>query len=372
MKITKIEKFKVVVPMKPGAVNSPEYDVKDPGLANFWRSPKFIIRVHTNDEAVVGIGETKRGCTEAEVDAGISSLLGKDPLRLDLHDLPCPRTVTYYNEFGNTARTSSYCAFETAIFDIVGKHLSVPVHKLLGKKARDEVAIDYWSGRATPEDLARKSRYAKGNGFRGIKIKCEYEDPNVERVRAIAEACGKGFRVTLDPNCRFYYPANAVTLADALGPLRESVAVFEDPVPKNDLSWYVLLRKKLQVPLALHLETANDVLDAVKRECVDFLNLSPVSMLDFVKCAFIAETAGIPVWRGTAVDLGILDMSFIHQCAVAPNCTLPSDIVGSIMREDDLIVDPIRIENGSARVPDAPGLGVELDESAVKRYSVAG
>ena len=80
--------------------------------------------------------------------------------------------------------------------------------------------------------------------------------------------------------------------------------------------------------------------------------------------------AGVPVWHGSGVDLGILDMSYVHACAAAPAATLPSDIVGNFLREDDLIVEPIRIEGGYAYVPDRPGLGVELDEAAVNRYAV--
>ena len=61
--------------------------------------------------------------------------------------------------------------------------------------------------------------------------------------------------------------------------------------------------------------------------------------------------------------------SFVNPSMALP-ATLPSDIVGNIMREDDLIVEPIEIADGYASVPDKPGLGVELDEAAVAKYSV--
>jgi L-alanine-DL-glutamate epimerase-like enolase superfamily enzyme len=91
------------------------------------------------------------------------------------------------------------------------------------------------------------------------------------------------------------------------------VAVLEDPVPKDNLDWYVMLRQQLQVPIAMHLGSGRAVYDAVRRGAVDMLNISPYSMVDFV-------------------------------------------------RDDDLIVNPIVIRDGYADVPDAPGLGVELDE----------
>ena len=90
----------------------------------------------------------------------------------------------------------------------------------------------------------------------------------------------------------------------------------------------------------------------------------------FVKCCFIAEQAGVPVWHGSGVDLGIMDMSYVHACAAAPAATLPSDVVGNFLREDDLLVEPIRIEDGCAVVPDKGGLGIELDEEAVRKYEI--
>jgi L-alanine-DL-glutamate epimerase-like enolase superfamily enzyme len=69
------------------------------------------------------------------------------------------------------------------------------------------------------------------------------------------------------------------------------------------------------------------------------------------------------------MDLGIRDMSSVHAAAAA-GCTLPSDIIGAVLREDDLIVEPIHIENGFAHPPTKPGLGVELDLDAVEHYRV--
>jgi muconate cycloisomerase len=358
MKITHIEKWKVVVPLKPDAVNSPAYDSEDESLSWFGNVPKHIIRIHTDDSGIVGVGETARGCSAEQVDKAIAALTGKAVEGIDLHALPIERNDVYG-------------AFEMALFDLVGKQLGVTAARLLGAQVRDRVLVDFWTGRRTPEDLARKAKEGRALGFHGIKIKCTLEDPNVERLQAIADAVGTDFKVTVDPNCRFYEPDHTLELAEALGDLRQIVAVFEDPVPKEDLDWYVRLRQQLQVPLAMHLYSGKDVFEAVKHEAVDMLNISPGSMVTFVKACYIAEQAGVPVWHGSGVDLGIMDMSFVQACAAAPAATLPSDIVGTFVREDDLIVEPIRMEEGYALVPEKPGLGVELDEAAVNRYAVA-
>ena len=90
-------------------------------------------------------------------------------------------------------------------------------------------------------------------------------------------------------------------------------------------------------------------------------------MASFVGNCYLAAAADMPVWHGSGNDLGIIDASYLHSCAAAPNITLPSDIL-SYLREDDLIVQPIEIKGSYATVPDRPGLGVELDDDAVKKY----
>jgi muconate cycloisomerase len=90
--------------------------------------------------------------------------------------------------------------------------------------------------------------------------------------------------------------------------------------------------------------------------------------VNFVKCATIADAAGIPVWHGAGVDLGLLEVSYVHASSVCRNCVLNGDIFGRLIREHDLLATPLEIKDGRATVPTGPGLGVELDEDAVQRY----
>ena len=144
--------------------------------------------------------------------------------------------------------------------------------------------------------------------------------------------------------------------------------VLEDPIPwRGNLDAYVLLRQKSPLPVAIHASTPEAVLAAIKKDAVDYFNING-SMADFVKMAWMAEQAGIRCWHGSGVDLGIRDMSYVHASLAAGNCTLPGDVVGNFLREDDLIREPIPIENGYVPLPLRPGLGVELDEEAVARY----
>jgi len=90
-------------------------------------------------------------------------------------------------------------------------------------------------------------------------------------------------------------------------------------------------------------------------------------------CRFCARlgrrlAAGIPVWHGSEVDLGILDAASLHACAAVRNCTLPSDTVGTLLSEDDLILEPLEFCAGFARVPEGTGLGVTGRNSSREVY----
>ncbi|MBI2194020.1 MAG: mandelate racemase/muconate lactonizing enzyme family protein [Planctomycetes bacterium] len=355
MRINAIRVWQVVVPMKNGTVNSPEARFNDCGLRTFGQVPKFVIRLECED-GLTGLGETPRGINEDDLVGCAEAVRGRDARRMCLWNLPLPQN-------------GAYAAFEMALFDLVGKECGMSAAELLGGRVRNRVAVDWWAGRCKPEDLARRARAGQQAGFRGIKIKCKLEDPLVESIRAVQEACGPGFAVTVDPNGRFYEPEHAVRIARELAGC--PIAVFEDPVPGGDMRLYAGLRARLPFPLARHVYSAKEIVQVIEHHAVDELNLSPPSgMAEFVREAYLAEAAGIPVWHGSGVELGIQDMSAVQACAAAPACTLPSDIVGNLFREDDLILRGIPFERGEAIVPTDPGLGVELDEAAVKHYAV--
>ncbi len=383
MRITHIEKWQVVVPCRAGVLER-EGRWYDPGLSTFDRVPKWIIRIHA-EGGLYGLGESVRGESSAAIEAGIHALLGQDPRTLPLHRLPLPSTA-------------SYTTFEMALFDLLGKAWEVPAYQLLGGARQRQVRVDYWGSRQSPKDTGRRAAEGRAQGFHGIKIKAALANPNaprvaanpagtaaagdhsqwaaigeddpiVERVAAIA-AAAPDFTITLDPNCRFYEPAQALRLARQLE--RFNILVLEDPIPwRENLDAYVLLRQKSPLAVAIHVFTPDAVLGAIRKQAVDYLNING-SMADFVRMAWMAEQAGIRCWHGSGVDLGIRDMSYLHASFAAGNCTLPGDTVGNFLREDDLIQQPIPIVDGSVDLPTAPGLGVELDEAALMRYRVDG
>jgi muconate cycloisomerase len=360
----------------PEAVHSEEYG----GYPDWARVPKQILRVHT-DEGITGIGETGRGQSTDAVRQSAERLLGRDVMTMRLQNVfraePLKPTPAAPHEWEMDVRPypAGYEAFEMAIFDILGKRLGVPVHALLGGACRDKVRADFWIGHQTPEHTARSAKIALERGFSGLKTKCRIEEPMVERLRAMWDVAGSDFKVTVDPNERFHTVEQTLALAEQVKALN-NVEVFEDPIPKKGLrddvlAQYRYLREKLPFPVALHLGDAKSVLKAVRADAADYLNLGG-TMVDFLKCAAIAQAANIPVWHGSGNDLGIMEMSYLHAASVAPNCVLASDFVGSWTRVDDLLVEGLTFENGFTPVPQSPGLGCELDMDALEKYRVDG
>lgn len=375
MYITDIHWTKVRVPCKANQVNGADW-----GIDAWELMPRFILQVHTS-EGITGIGETYRGASEENVRVIAALLKGKDPLRFCLQDLPTGEDISAYLVGWNSAiyparhhelnrpRSAAYIGFETALFDIVGKAFNIPIHRLLGTAYREQVPVSYWFGRQSPEECRRRAILARQMGFNSIKMKSTFEDPTAAQLTAMAEAVTLPFSVTVDANERFYRPAEALRVAGAFEELPLTI-MFEDPMPKTNLDWYRLLREQTRVPLALHLMNGQILIDAIKKEACDYVNLQG-GLSDFTKWAAVADAAGMLCWHGSGVDLGILEASYLHAAAVARNCVLASDVFGTLVREDDLLVEPIEITQGFASVPQKPGLGVELDTDALARYQLS-
>lgn len=352
LQVTKVELFPVVVPMQPDIINSPEFTPD--ALSVFPTFPKFILKIHT-DSGIVGIGETARQLKEANVRRNVEALAGKNILDLNLSRLELPDG-------------GSYSGYEMALYDAVGKAFGWPVYRLLGGLAQRKVLVNYWCGRKNPTDIRRVAERAVAGHFHGIKIKGRPGDPIVKTVEAIA-AVAPQLKITVDFNGYHHNAAEFLPIGkglDAAG----NMLVIEDPINKSDMAGYRELRSQLKTPLALHLGNPKQMIAAIRENACSIFNTGPSpSMASFVSNCYLAGAAGMPVWHGSGHELGITDAAMLHSCAASANCTLPSDIL-SYERQDDLIVHPIEIKESYAIVSDRPGLGVELDEDAVRRYQV--
>lgn len=352
--IEQIDVFKVVVPMLPGVVNSEELgDLIDPVLATFDQVPKFLIRLHA-DNGLTGTGETGRGELGAEVAENSAYLRGRNILDLDFANpsLGLPQS-----------RTSD--AFEIAVYDLLGRTLGVPIHVLLGGRFQDKVAVTYWTGQRTDADLVAVARLAVERGFTQLKFKARRLDDIVPRVRAVHRAVPK-LGLTVDFNRSYENPTTFIPVAKQMEGMN---LMIEDPFPTRP-EWLRELRDKVKIPVALSPRGVPELMEAIKMEACDILNLGG-NMRHFVKVAYLAEAAGIACWHGSGVELGVRDMSFLHAAAATRSCTVPSDTLSFFLRDSDLLATPVKVVDGFVEMPRGPGLGVELDLDKVRHYQVS-
>lgn len=369
MRIKLIELTEVVVPANAGAISSIGIDQPlhmlpyggRPGWTmQFDELPKWIIEVHS-DDGEVGWGETVRGAYLGDVRHMAESLLGAEIDSLCWAALPLPRT-------------QEYDGFECAIYDLAGKLSGLPLYQLLGGAARTRVPVSAWSSHRTPQDAAEVAVTARDSGFRCIKFKCALEDDVVGWCDEIKDRCGDDFHVILDPNGRFDELRHALRIARGLERIG-NVLCIEDPLPRWDLESYAELRRRTDVPIAVHValeyrlqgQRSEDVLRALRADAADVFNLA-AGIAEFGRLAAIAWMAGRPFWHGSQVDLGILEAAFTHVAAASEGCTLPSDIFGRAIREHDLLREPLRIVNGFVEIPSGPGLGIDVDREALAAY----
>lgn len=367
MKITRVETFSVIVPLHEGAWHSPQFNPEGYVYGGTWVRlhwpdfPIVLIRLHT-DEGLIGLGEVPKGIPQHMVRQVAGFFEGRDLWSFNMQELPL-ETMWFANP-------SIYEGYEMALYDLMGKALNVPVSRLFGGAYRNRVPVSRCSGRMTPEDAAETARQAVAQGYRVLKMKATADDPVIERLEAIRAAVGDQLRVNIDPNQRFHQPFRLFELVEQM---REhglhNVECFESPYNQKNLDWYVLARQKLSIPIALHLNVASDVFEAVKREACDWLNIGG-PLINTYKLASIAEAADIPTWHGSGVGLGISEAAYAQICAACKTMTLTSDICGETLRVDDCITEPLRFADGHVLVPQGPGLGVELDMEAVRRYEV--
>lgn len=349
--ITQVDLHKVVVPMKPDIMADPELAES----SRFDDVPKMVMKIHT-DSGITGIGETQRGENWEGAERNAEFLKGKAVFDFNLTklDLPDP---------------AGYAAFEMALYDIVGKAVGWPVYRLLGGLAQPKVLVGYWCGRKTPEGMKRVAERAKAGNFKNIKMKAKQGDPVVAAIEMIAKVA-PGITVILDPNTRYNSLKDFLEVALKLEKIG-NMLVYEDPFDKTDYAGYRKLRSQVKTLVALHLGDTKAMIKGIcEQACSAFNTAQNPSMASFLSNCYLAQVEGMPVWHGSGNDLGIIDAAYTHSCAAAPNCTLPSDILG-FLREDDLVVTPIEIKDSYAIVPNRPGLGVELDEDAAKKYHTA-
>lgn len=367
-RIDRILATEVIVPAKPGTINSPGIDqplhkLPVAGQASwtvqFDELPKCILELHL-DSGVVGLGELYRDHDWRVVENIARRLIGTPLEELARQKLPI-------------AHCREYDGFECAIWDAFAKQHGLRLVDLLGGPVRREIPVGAWSGHRNLAEIKPLTARFAAAGYDCIKFKCGLEDDVVAWCRSIAEEA-PGMRVILDPNERWETAAAARERIDGLRHVG-NVLCLEDPIPRWMLGEYAPLRGLSPIPIVLHVslpyiyhgQRVHDAIRALQLSAVDGFNFNG-GLVGFQQLDRIASAAGLPCWHGSEIDLGVMEAMYLHQCAAAPSCTWPSDIFGRLIREHDLLAKPLDLKAPLATLPDGPGLGVELDRDALRHY----
>jgi L-talarate/galactarate dehydratase len=256
---------------------------------------------------------------------------------------------------------------DVAVWDAAGKTLGQPLHRLLGGY-RDRLPAYGSDGlwySLTHDELAASARRHVESGFRGVKLRLGKDataEQQVGRVQAVREAVGPDVRIMVDATESW-----TLTQARRNGrALQEAgIAWLEDPVHHLDVAGLRELRDQLEVPIAggehlYHLDAFRSTLDARAVDVI-ILDLARVGgITPWRKIAALAQAHRVPVCGHVVPEIQI------HLLCAIPNAHL----VEYVPRSAGILRSMPRLEQGDLVAPQGPGLGLELDEGAVRRHTV--
>ena len=366
-----------------------------------------IIRIDTN-QGVYGIGEVRDAGHRENALQFKSMLLGQNPCNVDM-------IFKAIKKFGNWGREGGgVSGIEIALWDLVGKVYGVPCYQLLGGKYRDRVRI-YADTPApdqpTPQGYARRVKERKALGLTFIKFDirpklfedCEggivgqptkYEygmsrwmkapgsgqgpkvtlrgiDRAVEVVAAVREAAGWDVSLCTDHYGHGYMTAKEVIqLAEAVEPFK--LAWLEDPMPWEDVDGHKRVTDAIKVPTAAgeNVYLWQGFREMIEKRAVDILHpdlLTSGGMMETKKIADYGELYGLP----TALHCAGSPIGFMANvhCAAAISSFLAVEHHGLDLPFWEGLVTglaPDYMGDGYVKVPDLPGLGVDLNLDAIK------
>jgi L-alanine-DL-glutamate epimerase-like enolase superfamily enzyme len=312
-----------------------------------------LARIAT-DDGLVGIGEGAPkafyGETQASALAALALFaddLGDDPGAIEEIMARLERTL-----HGNAAAKT---AVDTALYDLLGKRLGVPLYRLWGLSAARPLATSYTITIDTPEAMAESAR-AAGAIYPILKLKLGTPD-DVALVRAVREATDATLRV--DANAA-WTAKQAIATINALAPY--AVEFVEQPVARGDLAGLRLVRERVEVPIIADesCETLEDV--ARLAGCVDGINIKLMKcggLHHALKMIAAARAHHMRVMIGCMIESSVAITAAAHLTPLVDY----ADLDGALL----LAADPyegVTFEHGCIILPDRPGLGIRPRQTA--------
>jgi L-alanine-DL-glutamate epimerase-like enolase superfamily enzyme len=361
--------------------------------------PVLLVQVHT-DEGIVGLGEAAAyggflDSTEALVLGELRrTIVGEDPFRVErLWSMMATRA---HQRGRRGMLMMAISGVDIALWDIVGQATKTPLYRLLGGY-RDRLdayaSAGFYAADKDAKALAEETGGYAEQGFRAIKIKVGRNpdvmlnplqdmqandfalatlEEDVERVRAVRAAVGPRVRLAIDAN-------NAWTPPVALRFMREVASLdvhwLEEPVATEDVDGSAEVALALDVPVAGY-ETETGLpgfRELISRRAVDIVQPDAIWTGGITECrkiAALAQAYGLPVIPHV-FSSAVASAANMHLIASLPNAGLLEFDQNPNPLRSELFEEPIEVDgDGTARMPDRPGLGVTLRADTIERYRV--
>jgi galactonate dehydratase len=358
-------------------------------VETFLVPPRWLFCRVCTDEGLVGWGEPvvegRAEVVRAAVDVLAEYLVGEDPLRIEHHWQVLTKGGFYR---GGPVLSSAVAGLDQALWDIAGKAYGAPVHALLGGPVRDRVRVYAWVGGDDPAEIAEAVAAHVEAGMTAVKMNASGRlapvptladvDGVVRRLAAAREVLGPHRDIALDLHGRATYPAARLILP-AVAPLHPLLV--EEPLVPEHGHRLAELVACAPVPVATgeRLYGRADFLPALQAGVsVVQPDLSHAGGISEVRrIAALAETHGALL--APHCPLGPISLAASLQVALAtPNFLIQEQSIGIHYNGGtellDYLVDPaaLRIVDGHIARLEGPGLGIEVDEEAVRRADRTG
>ena len=359
-------------------------------LTTFLVPPRWLFLKIETDEGIAGWGEPVvegRAETVAACVAELADyLVGKDPSPIEDH-----WTVLYRGGFyrGGAIHMSALAGIDQALWDIKGKALGQPVHALLGGPVRRKMRVYSWIGGDRPEKLVEGARQAQSRGFSAIKMLATEElsyldsharlDAVVARVGALRDAMGPDFGIAVDFHGRVHRPM-AKQLAKELDPFH--LMFIEEPVLSEHAEALKEIASHTAAPIALgeRLYSRWDFKKILSDGLVDIIQPDPShagGITETRKIAAMAESYDVAL--APHCPLGPIALAACLQLdAVCHNAVIQEQSLGIHYNQANDLLDYVSdasvfaYADGHVAIPQGPGLGVTVNEDAVRRGAAAG
>ena len=376
MKITKVEAFPLAAPRKENISGHLPYEEYLKGIARAGYYATFV--KITTDEGLIGWGESiSREVPQASAaiikELFSKLLIGQDPLNTEvlwermLHTL---RTRGHSEGFFMEAISGVDCA----LWDIVGKHFKVPVHKLIGGAHEDKVkayASSILFGK--PEEVVNTARKLVDQGHDQIKIKVGRGEEDVRTVKAMRDALGNNVEIMVDANSA-YTAASAIRWGRKFE--KYDCMWLEEPVPPDNITGYIKVAKALDIPVcgSEGLFGRYNYRDLIVTGAVDIIQPDVArvgGISEIKKITAIASAFHIPI----TLHVG-LSGAGCRAAALQVAPTLPRELFLNYEiyylpnpLHTEIIKKPVEIFNkGYLELPKEPGLGLNLDENKMMKF----